>query len=98
AIGAEAGLTVRILSGAEEARYAALGVISGFFRPVGTVGDMGGGSLEVAEAIDDRVGDDWVSLAVGVLGVGAVLADDCAAAKGGLGKIRRWGLERLFGG
>ncbi len=47
AIAAEAGLTVRILSGAEEARYAALGVISGFFRPVGAVGDMGGGSLEV---------------------------------------------------
>ena len=43
-------------SGAEEARYATLGVISGFFRPVGTVGDMGGGSLEVAEAIDDHVG------------------------------------------
>ena len=38
-----------MLSGAEEARYAALGVISGFFRPIGLVGDMGGGSLEVAE-------------------------------------------------
>ncbi len=50
AITAESGLAIRILSGAEEARYAALGVISGFFRPVGLVGDMGGGSLEVAEA------------------------------------------------
>ena len=35
------GLEVRILSGAEEARYGALGVVSGFFRPVGSVGDMG---------------------------------------------------------
>ena len=56
AIAAESGLKVRILTGQEEARYATLGVISGFFRPVGLVGDMGGGSLEVAEAIDDHVG------------------------------------------
>ena len=35
AIAAESGLKVRILTGEEEARYATLGVISGFFRPVG---------------------------------------------------------------
>src|SRR5262245_17086502 len=57
AIAAESGLSVRILSGAEEAHFATLGVISGFFRPVGLVGDMGGGSLEVAEALDDHVGE-----------------------------------------
>ena len=62
AIARETGLKVRILTGEEEARYATLGVISGFFRPVGLVGDMGGGSLEVAEAIDDHVGGGWVSL------------------------------------
>src|ERR1700761_7078758 len=62
AIEREAGLNVRILSGEEEARHATLGVISGFFRPVGLVGDMGGGSLEVCEALDDRAGDRWVSL------------------------------------
>ena len=50
AIEAESGLKVRVLAGAEEARYATLGVISGFFRPVGSVGDMGGGSLEVDES------------------------------------------------
>ena len=94
AIGAEAGLTVRILSGAEEARYAALGVISGFFRPVGTVGDMGGGSLEVAEAIDDRVGDDWVSLPLGALPVEAMLADGRSAAKRRVDEILRSGLDR----
>ena len=38
-----------MLSGAEEARFAGLGVISGFYRPTGLVGDMGGGSLEVIE-------------------------------------------------
>src|SRR5271166_3351749 len=62
AIARASGLTVRILTGEEEARFSTLGVISGFFRPVGSVGDMGGGSLEVAEAIDDHVGDRWASL------------------------------------
>jgi len=81
AIEAEAGLTVRILSGAEEARYATLGVISGFFRPVGTVGDMGGGSLEVAQALDDKVGDRWVSMPLGALPVEAMLAPGMAEAK-----------------
>ena len=75
AIRAEAGLEVRILSGAEEAHYLALGVISGFFRPIGVVGDMGGGSLEVAEALDDKVGERWVSLPLGALPVEKMLAD-----------------------
>src|SRR5271165_6067339 len=39
AILAECGLEVRSLSGAEEARFATLGVISSFFRPIGAVGD-----------------------------------------------------------
>ena len=81
AIEAESGLKVRILSGAEEARFATLGVISGFFRPVGAVGDMGGGSLEVAEAIDDHVGDRWVSLPLGALPVEAMLSAGVSAAK-----------------
>ncbi|MGO9759633.1 MAG: exopolyphosphatase [Roseiarcus sp.] len=81
AIAAESGLAVRILSGAEEARYAALGVISGFFRPVGLVGDMGGGSLEIAEALDDRVGERWISLPLGALPVEALLAEGFAEAK-----------------
>ena len=49
AIRAATGLETRVLSGQEEATYAALGVISGFFQPKGLAGDMGGGSLEVAE-------------------------------------------------
>ena len=96
AIAAEAGLTVRILSGAEEARYAALGVISGFFRPVGAVGDMGGGSLEVTEAIDDRVGDAWTSLPLGALPVEALLAEGYEVAKRRVDDILRAGLKASF--
>ena len=96
AIAAEAGLKVRILSGAEEARYAALGVISGFFRPVGAVGDMGGGSLEIAEAIDDHVGDAWVSLPLGALPVEALLAQGYDVAKKRVDEILRAGVKASF--
>lgn len=39
---------VRVLTGAEEAHYAALGVVSGMPDFAGIVGDLGGGSLELA--------------------------------------------------
>jgi exopolyphosphatase / guanosine-5'-triphosphate,3'-diphosphate pyrophosphatase len=96
AIEAESGLKVRILSGEEEARFATLGVISGFFRPVGAVGDMGGGSLEVAEAIDDHVGDRWVSLPLGALPVEAMLAEGVSAAKRQIDEILRSRLPRAL--
>ena len=79
AIRAETGIEVRILTGAEEARFATLGVVSGFFRPLGVVGDMGGGSLEIAEALDDRVGEDWVSMPLGALPVEAIMQDKGSA-------------------
>jgi exopolyphosphatase/guanosine-5'-triphosphate,3'-diphosphate pyrophosphatase len=44
---AETGLTLRVLSGQEEARYAALGVLAGSPRGDGVVGDLGGASLEL---------------------------------------------------
>ena len=97
AIAAESGLEVRILSGAEEARFAALGVISGFFRPVGSVGDMGGGSLEVAEALDDHVGDRWVSLPLGALPVEAMLADGLPEAKRRIDAILQESLPPALG-
>ena len=49
-------------------------MISGFYRPTGLVGDMGGGSLEVVEVIDDRVGERSVSLPLGALPVQSLLA------------------------
>lgn len=44
---AETGLTLRVLSGQEEARYAALGVLAGSPQGDGVVGDLGGASLEL---------------------------------------------------
>ncbi|MGE3294351.1 MAG: Ppx/GppA family phosphatase [Geminicoccaceae bacterium] len=81
AVAAQAGLQARVLSGDEEAHFAAQGVISGLFRPVGLVGDMGGGSLEMAEALDDRVGDDTVSLPLGALPVRSLLREGDQSAK-----------------
>ena len=92
AIAAEARLEVRVLSGAEEAHFAAQGVISGLFRPVGLVGDMGGGSLEVAEALDDRVGERWVSLPLGALPVESLLKAGTATAKARIDELLRAGL------
>lgn len=43
----ETGLDVRVLSGEEEARYAALGVLCGQPDAQGVVGDLGGSSLEL---------------------------------------------------
>jgi exopolyphosphatase/guanosine-5'-triphosphate,3'-diphosphate pyrophosphatase len=40
---------VQILSGAEEARLAALGIVSGFHDANGIAGDLGGGSLELVD-------------------------------------------------
>lgn len=46
-VAAETGLRIRVLSGEEEARYAALGVLAGIPHADGVVGDLGGSSLEL---------------------------------------------------
>jgi len=43
----ETGFDLRVLSGAEEARYAALGVMAGDPTATGLAGDLGGASLEL---------------------------------------------------
>ena len=75
------GAEVQLLDGMQEARYSALGVVSGFFRPHGLMGDIGGGSLEVAEVLDDAVGERSVSLPLGALPVAEMLEEGHAAAK-----------------
>jgi exopolyphosphatase/guanosine-5'-triphosphate,3'-diphosphate pyrophosphatase len=96
AIAREAGLQVRVLSGAEEAHFAAQGVISGLFRPVGLVGDMGGGSLEVAEVLDDRVGERSVSLPLGALPVQSLLKRGERAARDRIDELLRAGLPPVL--
>src|SRR5438105_1059996 len=49
------GVPIEILTGPEEARYSALGVISGIHKPDGIVGDLGGGSLELIDVQGNRV-------------------------------------------
>ncbi|MEC9342847.1 MAG: Ppx/GppA phosphatase family protein [Pseudomonadota bacterium] len=41
------GQPVKVLTGREEAMYSAWGIRSGFHRPEGIAGDMGGGSIEL---------------------------------------------------
>jgi exopolyphosphatase / guanosine-5'-triphosphate,3'-diphosphate pyrophosphatase len=53
---AEAGLRLRILSGAEEANLSALGVMAGAPDGLGVVGDLGGASLELIEMGPGGVG------------------------------------------
>ncbi|MBP7816974.1 MAG: Ppx/GppA family phosphatase [Phenylobacterium sp.] len=67
---AETGLRVRILTGEEEARYAALGVIAGQPDAQGVVGDLGGSSLELIRLEHGRSGDG-VTLALGPFSLGA---------------------------
>ena len=60
------GCKINILSGKKEARYAALGVLTGIPEANGIVGDLGGGSLELVEIIDGEIGDG-VTLPLGSL-------------------------------
>ncbi len=60
------GADINILSGDREARLAALGVVSGFYKPDGIVGDLGGGSLELVDVAGETVGEG-VSLPLGGL-------------------------------
>lgn len=50
------GVPVTVLSGVDEARMAALGVVAGFKEPNGVAGDLGGGSLEVIEVKGRQIG------------------------------------------
>ncbi|WP_340588769.1 Ppx/GppA family phosphatase [Erythrobacter alti] len=60
------GLDPRVLSGEEEARISAFGVIGAFPGARGIVADLGGGSLELV-AIEDAGCHDGVSLPLGTL-------------------------------
>ena len=60
------GEKIMILTGKEEARYAALGVIAGIPEADGIVGDLGGGSLELID-VKDGVLQEGITLPLGPL-------------------------------
>lgn len=59
-------LRVRIVSGNDEAKFAALGVASSIYRADGVIVDLGGGSLEIAEVINGEIGE-CISFPIGLL-------------------------------
>ena len=59
-------LPVQVLSGEEEARIAAEGVLAGTPGADGVMGDLGGGSLELVRLEAGEIGD-WVTLPLGPL-------------------------------
>jgi len=75
------GLPLTILSGDDEARLAATGVIAGFHEPDGLVGDLGGGSLEIAAVRRDVVGTARVSMPLGALVIAKRMKEDAKQAR-----------------
>ena len=67
----EAGFSLRVLSGEEEARYAALGVVSAFPGASGLMADLGGGSLELVRLEQGRLAEH-ATLPLGVLRLGSL--------------------------
>lgn len=64
----EIGFKLRLLTGEEEARYSALGVLAGLPHAEGVVGDLGGASLELTR-LDAAGARDAVSLPLGPFAV-----------------------------
>ncbi len=60
------GAGIRVLTGKEEARFAALGVMSGTPEADGLAGDLGGGSLELIDIQNGKL-NDGITLPIGPL-------------------------------
>lgn len=75
------GFRVRVLSGAEEAEMAALGVLSGAPGADGAVGDLGGGSLELVRLVDGEIAER-ATLPLGPLHLAAAAGGDRKRARG----------------
>ncbi|MDB5439739.1 MAG: Ppx/GppA phosphatase [Caulobacteraceae bacterium] len=87
---AETGLHIRVLSGEEEARYSALGVLAGDALAQGAVGDLGGASLELVPLTADGPGAG-VTLPFGPFAFSGVFEPDTVRAR------LRYHLEPLAG-
>ena len=74
------GCKIDVLSGKREAELSSLGVVSGFHRPDGIVGDLGGGSLELTEVHGHRI-KGGVTLPLGGLALQDVSAKSIKKAE-----------------
>jgi exopolyphosphatase/guanosine-5'-triphosphate,3'-diphosphate pyrophosphatase len=74
------GVAVRVLSGEDEARLSALGVVSGIPEADGLMGDLGGGSLELV-ALDQGALGRRATLPIGPLRLADATEGDREAAR-----------------
>jgi exopolyphosphatase/guanosine-5'-triphosphate,3'-diphosphate pyrophosphatase len=77
---AETGFRIRVLSGAEEAHYSAMGVIGGQTDVDGVVGDLGGSSLELVRVAGGQPAEG-VTLKLGPFALGAPGEIDAAGVR-----------------
>lgn len=73
------GTPVRILTGEEEARFSAYGIIAGFHSPDGIIGDLGGGSLELVD-VEGQAVKSGITLPLGGLRLAEASGDNIAEA------------------
>src|SRR6201994_1999592 len=74
------GVPITIISGKREAELSALGVTSGFHKPDGIVGDLGGGSLELTDVHGARI-KSGVTLPLGGLALQDLSSKSMAKAE-----------------
>lgn len=74
------GAPIHVLTGIEEAMYAAYGIQCGFVNPVGVVADMGGGSVELTR-INGAPTGEGVTLPLGGLRLQDQSGSDVIAAR-----------------
>lgn len=91
------GVHIDVLTGKEEARYAALGVIAGIPSADGIAGDLGGGSLELVDIKDGRIRDGitlplgplrLIDMSEGSIDKARAIVDDYFAKAGILTKLK----------
>lgn len=85
AVEKQTGHPIRVLSGEEEAELSALGVIAGNPTADGIMGDLGGGSLELVEVTDGKVGRS-TTLGLGPLRLMEICGDDRSAMRKAIDK------------
>ena len=75
-------VSVAVLSGNDEAKLAANGVLASIYKPHGMVADLGGGSLELIPIDQGKIVDNGISLPLGSLRLADILD-----AKDGVNRI-----------